>query len=49
VLSGKHRIVARTMRGDETEMTADIPGTNVDLVIGEPAPAAAKRRPRGGD
>jgi hypothetical protein len=37
VMSGEHRIVARTVRGDEVEMKATIPGTNVDLVVGKPA------------
>ncbi|MEA2293068.1 MAG: hypothetical protein QOE86_707 [Solirubrobacteraceae bacterium] len=48
VLAGRHRIVARTMRGEEAELTADIPGTNVDLVIGEPAGSGPRRRSRSG-
>jgi hypothetical protein len=46
VKTGEHRIVARTLRGDEAEMTAAVPGTNADLVIGEAAGAGAKRRPK---
>jgi hypothetical protein len=36
VLAGDHRIVARTMRGQEVELQATVPGTACDLVVGEP-------------
>jgi hypothetical protein len=37
ILAGKHRVVARTAQGDEVELTATIPGTKVDLVLGKPS------------
>jgi hypothetical protein len=36
ILTGEHRVVARTATGEEAEMTATIPGTKVDLVLGKP-------------
>jgi hypothetical protein len=40
---GRHRVVARTVAGDEAEATLDVPGGTVDLSVGGPAP-----KPRAG-
>ena len=37
---GEHRLVVRTVSGDEVEATVTLPGESVDLVVGA--------RPRGG-
>jgi protocatechuate 3,4-dioxygenase beta subunit len=41
---GKHRAVARTPRGEETEATIEVPGSPADLVIGSGGRAGAKGR-----
>lgn len=34
VADGRHRVVARTSAGDEAEVTAEVPGDAIDLVVG---------------
>lgn len=41
IVPGEHRVLARTAAGDEAELTATVPGTPVDLVMG------AKAKPKG--
>jgi protocatechuate 3,4-dioxygenase beta subunit len=41
---GKHRAIARTPRGEETEATIEVPGSPSDLVIGSGGRAGAKGR-----
>ena len=42
VAPGEHEIVARTVAGDEISETARIPGSRIDLVVGEKAKAKRK-------
>jgi len=47
ILPGKLHIVVRTATGDEAEVTAEVPGDRVDIVIGaEPRAGAKKRLPK---
>ena len=44
ILPGTHHIVVRTATGDETDVTADVPGDRVDIVVGAAPRTSPKRR-----
>jgi hypothetical protein len=44
---GEHRVVVRTVTGDESAVTAVVPGDRLDIVIGgEPSAGQKRRRPK---
>jgi hypothetical protein len=44
---GEHSVVVRTVAGEESAVTAVVPGDRLDIVIGsEPSPDQKRRRPK---
>jgi hypothetical protein len=42
IQTGRHRLVVRTVKGDEAEAAIDVPGASVDIVIGRKRKASSK-------
>lgn len=44
IVPGKHQIVVRTTTGDDAEVTAEVPGERVDVVVGAAGSTSQKKR-----